>query len=297
MSKKHFLFVLAIFIVGVVCIFGISLPTGLWMYLRPHPSEITQDLYNGVIYQRILKTQPRPIIIHMIRVDLSRKGVNVLVTPGNPDSDLPLFAQTTSQFLEKYGVQIAINGDGFEPWYSRTFLNYYPHSGDPVDVLGQAVSNGIKYSETTDAEPTLFFSKTKVARINQLAGKTYNAISGNELLIQQGKTLPNLDSSIQPRTAVGLDKRRRELILIVVDGRQPGYSEGVTLAELATIMLDIRVHEAINLDGGGSSTLVFESPTGKPSILNSPINHGIPGLERPVANHLGIYAQPLTKQD
>lgn len=297
MSKKIFLFTFIFFIFAGFCLFSITFFTGSWMYLRPTPAEITKDLYEGVVYQRIIKTQPRPLIIHLIRVDLTQEGINVLVTPGNPDTSLPLSARTTSQFLSEYNVQIAINGDGFEPWYARSLLNYYPHSGDPVDVLGQAVSNGVKYSETTDAEPTLFFSKTKNARINQLAGKTFNAISGNELLLLQGKALQGLDTSIQPRTAAGLDKRRRELILVVIDGRQPGYSEGVTLVELAQIMLELGAHEAINLDGGGSSTLVVENTFGNPSVLNSPINHSIPGLERPVANHLGIYAQPLTTQD
>jgi hypothetical protein len=45
----------------------------------------------------------------------------------------------------------------------------------------------------------------------------------------------------------------------------------------------------MNLDGGGSSTLVIEGEDGQPVILNSPIDHYIPGTERPVANHLGIY--------
>ena len=76
----------------------------------------------------------------------------------------------------------------------------------------------------------------------------------------------------------------------MIDGRQPGYSEGVSLGELADLMIEYGADHAINLDGGGSSTLVVEGTDGTARILNSPIHGRIPGRERPVANQLGIYA-------
>jgi exopolysaccharide biosynthesis protein len=90
---------------------------------------------------------------------------------------------------------------------------------------------------------------------------------------------------------VALDERERTMLLMVVDGRQPNYSEGVTIAELADIMIEYGGYTALNMDGGGSTTLVIEGEDGEPLILNSPIHHHIPGQERPVGNHLGIYAQ------
>ena len=54
-------------------------------------------------------------------------------------------------------------------------------------------------------------------------------------------------------------------------------------------MIDQGAFAAMSLDGGGSSTLVIEGQDGKPRILNSPIDNYIPGRERPVGNHLGIY--------
>jgi len=48
----------------------------------------------------------------------------------------------------------------------------------------------------------------------------------------------------------------------------------------------------MNMDGGGSSTLVMRNPLGIVRVINSPIQTGIPGRERPVGNHLGIFAQP-----
>ncbi len=79
---------------------------------------------------------------------------------------------------------------------------------------------------------------------------------------------------------------------MVVDGKQPRYSEGATLEELAAILLEHGASDAVRLDEGGSSTLVIRGPSGRPMLLNCPINSRIPDYERPVANHLGIFAQP-----
>ena len=68
-----------------------------------------------------------------------------------------------------------------------------------------------------------------------------------------------------PRTAVGFPADGKGLILVVVDGRQPGLSSGVTLPELTDLMQSQGAHEAYNLDGGGSSTMVVGGET-----LNSP---------------------------
>ncbi len=87
---------------------------------------------------------------------------------------------------------------------------------------------------------------------------------------------------------MGLNQDRRTLLLFIVDGRQPNYSEGVTLLELAQIAIEYGADEALNLDGGGSSTLVIEDTAGQPQVLNSPIHASIPGVERPVGNHLGV---------
>ena len=99
---------------------------------------------------------------------------------------------------------------------------------------------------------------------------------------------PPKDPALHPRTAVAIDHHRHTLILMVVDGRQPGYSEGVTLEELAKLLAGRGGDEALNLDGGGSTTLVCADAMGVVRRLNRPIHVGIPGNERPVANHLGL---------
>jgi exopolysaccharide biosynthesis protein len=112
------------------------------------------------------------------------------------------------------------------------------------------------------------------------------------IFLQNGK-YPQLRGSfhneLHPRTVVALNENQDFLILIVVDGSQPRYSEGMTLRELADVILEYGGYTALNLDGGGSSTMVIEGEHGNPTIVNSPIADRFPGRERPVANHLGIY--------
>ena len=92
-----------------------------------------------------------------------------------------------------------------------------------------------------------------------------------------------------PRTAVGYTQNQSVLFLLVVDGRQPGYSVGMTLEELAHFMRTQlgnfslskeNAYQGLNLDGGGSSTMVVEG-----EVVNSPSDQT---GERPVANALII---------
>ena len=110
------------------------------------------------------------------------------------------------------------------------------------------------------------------------------------MLVQSGEIVEGLNNTVlHPRTAIGINKNGRWLYIVVVDGRQPFYSNGATFQELAEIIQDFGAFTAISWDGGGSSTMVIQGGDGHPIILNSPIDNYIPGRERPVANHLGIY--------
>jgi hypothetical protein len=73
-----------------------------------------ERLFAGVYYRRLESGSPRPHVAHIVVVNLNNRNIDLMVTPGN---DL---GQTTSQFLESYGLQLAINADGWG-------LNYDPH--------------------------------------------------------------------------------------------------------------------------------------------------------------------------
>jgi hypothetical protein len=264
---------------------------GLSLYTRgrPLPVPARVKLFSGIEYVRRVQLQPRPMITHVVTVDMRTGGLRFLVTP--PDdrgSATPLRARTTSQFLAEFNMQVAINGDGFSPWWSRSPTDYYPHAGDPVRPRGDTASRGRVYWSTSEVFPTLYISSRNQLSFDAPA-KPFNAISGETMLVMGGKAMPDLDDiQLHPRTAIGYSRNGRYLYLVVVDGRQPLFSEGVTIAELADLFVSLGAQYAMSLDGGGSSTLVVEGSNGEPRVLNSPIDNYIPGRERPVANHLGI---------
>jgi exopolysaccharide biosynthesis protein len=95
-----------------------------------------------------------------------------------------------------------------------------------------------------------------------------------------------------PRTAAGIDRTGKRLILMVADGRRPDYSVGMTHHLMAQELIDRGVWDAIALDGGGSSTLVMRDAEGKIQVINRPSDgHDLPmelSVERSVANALGV---------
>ncbi|MCS6814759.1 MAG: phosphodiester glycosidase family protein [Cyanobacteria bacterium] len=128
--------------------------------------------------------------------------------------------------------------------------------------------------------------------------ETQQAIAGNTILVAAGEPVspsqPHFaDHQPYPRTVVALDKTGRQLWLVLADGKQLSYSKGVTLQELVAILQRLGVYTALNLDGGGSTTLVMATPTSSAKTLNAPIQTRVPMRQRPIATHLGFYALPL----
>jgi exopolysaccharide biosynthesis protein len=107
------------------------------------------------------------------------------------------------------------------------------------------------------------------------------------MLVNRGSKVNGLNkTALHPRTAFGVNRNGRYVYLVVVDGRET--SEGVTMDELADILLRYGAHTALAFDGGGSSTMVVEGVDGKARVVNNPVEANTPGNERAVANHLGI---------
>jgi hypothetical protein len=103
---------------------------------------------------------------------------------------------------------------------------------------------------------------------------------------------PNFGPVRHPRTMVGIAAAGRRLLLVTVDGRQPGYSVGMTLRESAHLMRDLGATQALNLDGGGSTTMVvrrsWENAV-RYTLANKPSDKE---GERPVANALAVISDP-----
>ncbi|MDG4804988.1 phosphodiester glycosidase family protein [Micromonospora sp. WMMD980] len=112
------------------------------------------------------------------------------------------------------------------------------------------------------------------------------AVGGGTVLVRDGVVQTVADPSLAPRTSVGFSADGRKMIMMTVDGRQVD-SRGVTQTEMGRMMLELGAANALNLDGGGSSTLLAREPgAAAVQVENSPSD----GSERPVPNGLAIYA-------
>lgn len=110
------------------------------------------------------------------------------------------------------------------------------------------------------------------------------ALGARPRLLRDGKLLPqdssNLSRVHHPRSAFGLIGKKT-ILLVTVDGRQPAISNGISLTDLAKLMQWLGADNAVNLDGGGSTTLVVkQSEANRYEVQNSPSGK----MLRPVAN-------------
>lgn len=111
-------------------------------------------------------------------------------------------------------------------------------------------------------------------------------IAAGPLLVKDKKvhismpTKSSFASARHPRTAVGVDATGKKVILVTVDGRRPGHSNGTSLQDLANLLISKGAVAAINLDGGGSTTMSISQPGSlTPQIVNRPAD----GAERRVS--------------
>lgn len=238
----------------------------------PVSLEGYERLFNGVYYKRQESSSPRPYVAHIVVVELDKRNIKLMVTPEEG------LGQTTSSFLETYGLALAINGDG---WWNN------------FDPVGFAASEGEVYSEGS-LEPTIYISKNgRVKMGGPPPENVRDAISGSHLLVKNGQISERIRSCaatedfcqhLAPRTSVGI-AAENYLIIVVVEGPSADPRAALTLEELAELHIEIGSQNAIAMDGGGSTTLAVRDGDGA-RILNNPTD----GSERTVANHLGIFA-------
>lgn len=237
---------------------------------EPHP---------GIRVQRWIDSAV-PARISLVQVDLTSAEIALYTTK---ESDRGI---TTSFFAARMGVQVAINGDAF------AVAGYTPR--------GLAIGDSSPWTNTMDTDALPVFHMRRVGERTlaelvppevvvdpaTLPSGTQGAVSGRPLLVRAGTVATSFDCSDPmtlaceraPRSALALSADRNTLWLAVVDGWQSG-SVGLTAAELAGFLEARGAHMAMALDGGSSSTLVIDG-----ALASSPSD----GIERTVANHLGI---------
>jgi hypothetical protein len=191
---------------------------------------------------------------------------------------------TTSEFAERHGALVAVNG-GF--WCG--------------DRGGFTVSDGQqwpKYGDTAEGTVTGFGGWDKAKQkmrieirppeevLTKAPDWMKNALTGVPLVLDGGKVLDSDDEVFgarHPRTGLGLSKDGKKLFFVVVDGRRKGWSWGMRTEQLGELFKSIGADRAVNLDGGGSTTMVIASLGG---VVNRPCARK--GPERNVPNHIAI---------
>ena len=119
------------------------------------------------------------------------------------------------------------------------------------------------------------------------------AIGGRQRLVAYGEPYVTNNEVYTPRTAVGVSKDGTKVYLLVIDGRNDSWSYGATFHDAAKLLIAAGAYNAINLDGGGSSTIVQRNREDGTTytdykILNKPMDDNGSSTEREVVNGLAI---------
>ena len=207
--------------------------------------------------------------------DVTVSDVSVLKTALANNTYGRNITDTTSNMAEENNAVLAINGD------------YYG-----ARQAGYVIRNGNLYRNTSGDRDALVITKTgefefvsenKTSAEELLQSGAYQVLSFGPVLLDDGEISVGENDEVgmamasNPRTAIGY-LGNNHYVFVVSDGRT-SESAGLSLYELATFMKELGVVDAYNLDGGGSSTMVF-----KGEIINNPTTNGRSNQERSVSD-------------
>ena len=229
----------------------------------------------ALAYQLKELKEPRPSRIHILRVDFSqgRTEPAVVIAP-DPDGDGAAEAALTSPLTlaEGRSVLAFINTN---PWDSLPDSagnkNRKWYEGQPVDIHGLAASEGHTRS-AADRRVAVWVDADGRVSVGQAPtdGSLTEGMGGFAEIVREGAVVVPPGGAIHPRTAIGVDQGGRVMWLVVVDGRQKNFSEGMSVEELGCVMRDLGCWAAANMDGGGSSIMGLAGSDGRLRVVNSP---------------------------
>ena len=278
-------------------------------------AQLITEPFLGVRHIYRTETTPRPLNIHFVEIDLGAPGLSFEVTPVGPDprpigsnpgyAGLPMetLRQTTRQFANSTGAQIAINASFFSAqtidgllWSQN--LGLTASNGNAYSPWEAGANNDNNFDDTLNITQSNQASFVKMPTSIVTGFETlpnvplYNTVTGSHRLIQSGQLRTITGGAGDPlstrsRTAVGLTSGNAKLLLMTVD--EAGGSQGVTLPELATLLVSHGAHNAISLDGGGSTTMVMDFYG---DGLASQLVNVSSGGERSVGVNFGVFALP-----
>ena len=255
-------------------------------YVGQYFSDSTYTLAPGVqaLEMKILSATGLAVKMFVLEVDLKEAHLTMKASSPNEEGKLKTKQQMTLQALayDKPGSRVlaAVNGD------------FFAKDGTPQGIYYR---NGTCLKGTMTDNVCTFFAitKNKTAIIgsydeyDSYKEDIQEAVGGRVRLMTNGNVLPQTVTALEPRTAIGVTDDNVVYIL-VADGRNFWYSNGMRYAEMGAVMKALGAKNAINLDGGGSSTFIIRKiagfEDGRFAIRNWPYDNG--GVEREVANGL-----------
>ena len=267
----------------------------------------TREFAPGMRCHHLTIDEPRLMENYMVRVDLHTPGLRVTGTGravdwGEPMADvtnrvvlIDTLRRRTRDFLEEHrahgtNMVLAVNTSPWNPWEP-------PFTHRHARLPHLTVLNGGIVSHTTKRGPMLVIYTNNVAVItNALDDADLPSVvlahPGFKIIMKAGEMLGASDGKrrpkLAPRTAFGISADGRYLYILVVDGRQEGYSLGADMLDLARLLKAAGAWDAINMDGGGSSTIVrCDQPGGRVVIDNR--HEPLRRFYRNVAVSLGFY--------
>ncbi len=253
-------------------------------------------LYRGVEYSQLFVDKPVLNKWQVVKIDLQARGVEFVATGRNKNYEpekRETWRQTTADFLDENKLAVAVNANFYNPFNAETIRT----QGDS-NLLGFGANDGVLVSKPEPGRPAFVVYKDKTAAICDLdpnisdeeVQKIQAGVAGSNIVLKDGAVPEIKNKDRHPRTAVGISADGRYVFLLIVDGRQPKHSVGATLTEVGETLKYFGAHIGLNLDGGGSTTLVCRGIDGASQILNSPANSGVPRNLRNNANAIGVRA-------
>jgi len=266
--------------------------------------QIVTQPFVGITRTARTDISPRPLKMNVVNIDLTAPGLSFKLTPHS--GRLDTITEPALQYLTEQHAQLAFNANFFTPWPMT-------NADNAADLVGIAASMGNVYSPFEGNPPSPQAIHTNAPGLNidaanhasivhrnlsDPSGLTvaeavtlWNTVSGSEQIVSNGVVVAansDWNNTLNPRTVIGLAPNNH-LIVVVIDGRQAGVSEGMTVGEAAAMLVnDYGVTDALNLDGGGSSTLAMVL-TNTAQIVNVPSDNPA----RSVGSSLAVFATPL----
>jgi exopolysaccharide biosynthesis protein len=262
----------------------------------------------GIVYREEISDKPL-LHLHICTIDLTNPAIHIKVSHGGVDPKISPPWETTlmpvSKMAERDGLVVAVNANFFGGKETIPIMgkNVPYFTGNWARCCGFAMSDGKLFSENplTIDWPSMVVDaggKIRFGQFRPVPADARQIVSGSGMLVVNGRDVMPVtpasspDATPYPRTAVGIDKDEKTLILLVADGKQPDYSVGLSIRDLAEEMVHLGAWQALNLDSGGSSTMVVRNAAGVPVVVNRPSDgHDFPirlSVERSVADALGV---------